>query len=280
MGREYRVLKALHPVFPYCPEPMLYSEDPSIIGSPFYVMERLHGIILRKDLPPSLSLTPQQARQLCEALIDVHVELHSIDYAQVGLQDFGRPSGYVERQVKGWIQRYRAARTPDAPGFEDVMAWVMEKMPSDTDRPALIHNDYRFDNVVLDEHDPLHIIGVLDWEMAAIGDPLMDLGNSLAYWIQSDDPRELQAVRLVPTTMEGALTRQEIATRYAEKSGRTIEGLDFYYCFGLFRLAVIAQQIYYRLYHGETHDQRFTSFVTFVHLLNKTANAVIAQSRL
>ncbi len=280
MGREYRILKALKPVFPYVPQPLIYSEDPEIMGSPFYVMERIPGIILRKELPEGLRLSPEQMRGLCQRLLDVHLELHSVDYQDIGLSDFGKPQGYVQRQVQGWSQRYRAARTEDGPDFEAVMAWIQEKMPPDTDHPAVIHNDYRFDNVVLDPRDPLRIIGVLDWEMATIGDPLMDLGNSLAYWIQSDDPPEMAAIRLVPTHVDGALTREAMVARYAKKSGCSVENFDFYYCFGLFRLAVIAQQIYYRYFHGQTQDPRFKSLIFAVKTLEKAALKVTEHSRL
>lgn len=280
MGREYRMLKALRPVFPYCPEPIVYTEDTSVIGCPFYVMERLRGIILRKDLPPGLSFTPEQARRLSEKLLDVQVELHSIDYKKIGLEKFGKPDGYVKRQVVGWSERYKAARTDDAPECEEVMAWLVKKMPADSERPGVIHNDYRFDNVVLDESEPMRIIGVLDWELATVGDPLMDLGNSLAYWIQREDPPEMQVMRMMPTTMEGAPTRDEILKLYAEKSGRVIENFDFYYCFGLFRLAVIAQQIYYRYYHGQTKDDRFKMLVLGVQVLERTARKVIERSEL
>lgn len=280
MGREYKMLKALRPVFSYCPEPLVYTEDESIMGCPFYVMERLHGIILRKDVPPGLGFTPDRFRYLCERLLDVQVELHSVDFKKIGLEHFGNPAGYVKRQVVGWSQRYRAARTPDAPDYEDVMAWIVEKMPADTDRPGVIHNDYRFDNVVLDENNPTDIVGVLDWEMATIGDPLMDVGNSLAYWVERDDPSEMQVVRVMPTTQEGAFTRKEYLERYASKSGYSVAAFDFYYCFGLFRLAVICQQIYYRYYHGQTKDDRFKTLIFIVNVLEKAARDIVGRSSL
>lgn len=280
MRREYRMLSALRPVFPYCPRPLVYEEDESVIGCPFYVMERIKGVILRRDLPAGLTFSPQHARRLCERLIDVHLELHALDYQNIGLGDFAKPGGYVERQVTGWSDRYRAARTDDAPDFEDVMAWIRGKMPPDTDRPTIIHNDYRFDNVVLDEKDPMRIIGVLDWEMATIGDPLMDLGNSISYWVQKDDPPEMQLIRLMPEEMGNAFSRDEIVRRYEEKSGRAISAYDFYYCFGLFRLAVIAQQIYYRSYYGQTQDERFKALVFAVRALENAARRVIDASKL
>jgi len=278
MGREYKILSALKPVFPHCPEPLVYTEDESIMGCPFYIMRRIEGIILRKDLPAGLSLSPDEVGQLCKNLIDVQLQLHSIDYKSVGLEDFGKPDGYVRRQVDGWSKRYRQARTDDAPDFESVMGWLHGNMPDDTDKPSIIHNDYKFDNVVLDVKDPLKIIGVLDWEMATIGDPLMDLGNSLAYWINRDDTEEIQSMRLLPTNIDGSLTRKELLEYYLLKSGITSNNFNYYYCFGLFRLAVIAQQIYYRFFHGQTKDKRFQMLIFAVQILENSAIRVIEGS--
>ena len=280
MGREYQVLKALRPLFPYCPEALAYTEDESVLGCPFYIMERLKGIILRKELPPGMTLTAGDARQLCERLIDVFVELHRVDYRGTDLEGLGRPEGYVQRQVTGWSERYRGARTPDAPDCETVMAWLLERMPADHQASAVIHNDYRFDNVVLAPDNSLRIIGVLDWEMATIGDPLMDLGGALAYWIDREDPQEMQAIRLVPTHLEGMMTRAEVVARYCSRMGFPEENMDFYYTFGLFRLAVIAQQIYYRFFHGQTRDQRFGMLIYAVHVLEKKAQQVMKTGRI
>jgi aminoglycoside phosphotransferase (APT) family kinase protein len=280
MGREYRILTALNPVFPYCPKPLVYTEDESVMGCPFYVMERIEGIIMRKNLPRGLELSPDQMRTLCENLLDVQFQLHSIDYKAIGLESFGKPEGYVKRQVQGWSERYRAAWTPDAPTFEKVMQWLQDNMPPDFDRPGIIHNDYKFDNVVLNPDNPLEIIGVLDWEMATIGDPLMDLGSSLGYWVQADDPDDVQAARMLPTNLPGALTRAEMVKRYEDKAGISIDNFDFYLCFGLFRLAVIAQQIYYRFYHGQTKDERFKMLIFAIHILDSAANRTMAQSSL
>ena len=275
MSREYRILKALKPVFSYCPEPLAYTEDPAVMGCPFYVMERIHGLIIRKKLPEGMDLATADARTLSENLIKVLCELHSVDYKKAGLGDFGKPEGYVKRQVEGWIGRYRDARTPDAPDYEDVMKWLTEKMPADTDVPCVIHNDYKFDNVVLNPENPLEIIGILDWEMATIGDPLMDLGNSLAYWVEKDDPPAVQMIRMMATNIEGMLTRKEQVALYGEIMGRTIHAFDFYFCFGVFRLAVIAQQIYYRFFHGQTKDERFKMLIGAVKILETVAKQVL-----
>ncbi|MDY0220523.1 MAG: phosphotransferase family protein [Desulfobacterium sp.] len=280
MGREFRILTALHPVFPLCPRPLAFSEDTSIIGCPFYIMERIKGIILRKELPEDLSLTPEKARELCINLVSLQADLHGIDVKSAGLEFLGKPQGYVERQVKGWQERYRSARTPDAPDFEGVMTWLNDKMQPDTDHPTLVHNDYKFDNVVLDPQNPTRIIGVLDWEMATYGDPLMDLGNSLAYWIDRTDPEECQLMRQSPTHIPGALTRRDIIDLYGEITGRSTAAFDFYLCFGIFRLAVIAQQIYQRYYKGITKDRRFAMLIGAVQILERTALRLMDNSNL
>lgn len=274
MGREFRVLSALHPVYPYAPRPVHYCEDPEVIGDPFYLMEPIRGIILRRDLPAGVSFRPDEISTLFDRLIGVQCELHAVDWRAAGLEDFGRPAGYVKRQVDGWSRRYRNARTPDAPSGEEAMDWLAARMPPDTDRPAVIHNDFKTDNVVLDPDDPTRIVGVLDWEMATVGDPLMDLGCSLGYWVEPGDPEEMQAIRMLPTHLKGCPTRREVVDAYSRLSGRAVDHYSFYYCFGLFRLAVIAQQIYFRYYHGQTGDKRFGLFIFAVNALIRSAERI------
>jgi aminoglycoside phosphotransferase (APT) family kinase protein len=280
MGREFRILNALKETYPYVPKPLAYTDDISIIGCPFYAMERIKGIIVRREFPPDFERSSEKVGNLCQKLLEVHYELHAIDYCKIGLENFGKPAGYVERQVTGWSNRYRKARTPDAPDCEDIMVWLQDKMPADSENPTIIHNDFKLDNVVLNKDDFTEIIGVLDWEMATVGDPLMDFGGSLAYWVQKDDPPELQGIRSMPTDAEGALTRNELVDSYEELSGRTIDNFDFYYNFGLFRLAVIAQQIYYRYYHGQTGDERFKAYSSIVNALEKSVIFNIERSSL
>ncbi|MDE2148472.1 MAG: phosphotransferase family protein [Gammaproteobacteria bacterium] len=274
MQREYRVLSALHGHYP-CPRPLLYCDDPALIGAPFYVMEKIEGLILRRDLPPGTRYTPEQARRLAGNLLDTQIRLHQIDYAAIGLGDLGHPQGYVERQVRGWGERFGKARTDDVPDCEAVMAWLNARRPHDSPRPGLIHNDYRFDNVVLDPQNRLTIIGVLDWEMCTVGDPLLDLGSSLAYWVQSDDPQPLQRLRMQPSHLPGMPSRRQIADDYQQRTGRAIGDLDWYHVFGLFRLAVIAQQIYYRYRLGQTRNPRFQAFGVFVTVLSQVCEQII-----
>lgn len=280
MGREYKVLSALNRHWPLAPRPLLFCDDPAVADAPFYVMEHVQGIILRKGLPPGLFTSAAQVRCLYENFVATYCELHALDYTAIGLGDLGRPGGYVRRQVLGWNKRYRAARTPDVPGCDAVMEWLEANIPAESQRPAIIHNDFKLDNIVLDPDDPFRIIGVLDWEMCTIGDPLMDLGCTLGYWVQKDDPEERHIMRTMPTHVEGALTRREFVDLYSRLSGLPMHHFDFYYCFGLFRLAVIIQQIYYRYYHGQTQNPRVKHYVQGIPVLEQAARKVMERSAL
>jgi aminoglycoside phosphotransferase (APT) family kinase protein len=280
MGREYRILNQLNAGFPYCPKAYVHCTDESVIGAEFYVMERVKGIILRAELPAELPLDAAQTTQLCKSFIDTFVELHRVDYKACGLGDLGKPEGYVQRQISGWTDRYEKAMTPDAPHWSTVKAWLKAKMPADHPTASIVHNDYRFDNVILDPNNPMQIIGVLDWELTTLGDPLMDLGNTLAYWIEAGDPAPVQLMRRQPSHAPGMLTRREFVDYYAERSGIEIDNFDFYYTYGLFRLAGIVQQIYYRFFHGQTQDKRFAQFIHMNKLLEQMSLNVIKHSPL
>lgn len=258
MSREFRVLNRLAPAWPLAPRPLHFCGDPGPLGAPFYLMERLTGVILRRRPPPGLELTPALAEALCGAFIDVLVGLHGLDLRAHHLDELGRPDGYVTRQVHGWTQRYRDARTDDHPAIDRVIDQLHAQIPP-AGAPALIHNDLKYDNLVLDPDHLTRVRGVLDWEMSTVGDPLMDLGTALAYWIEPGDPPELQALAFGPTAAPGSFTRRQLAERYAERSGRDLERVVFYYAFGLFKTAVVAQQIYKRYQLGHTRDPRFAA---------------------
>lgn len=277
MGREYRVMSGLDGHFPV-PKPLAACEDESIIGAPFYVMEKLEGIILRRDLPQGLTLDAQRAGQLCQDFWQRLIDLHQLSPAECGLADLGRPEGYVKRQIEGWNSRYEKAKTEDAPQADDVMAWLDAHQISEDGRASLIHNDYRFDNVVLSPDKALRIIGVLDWEMCTVGDPLMDLGCALAYWVHDDDDAELESIRMQPSNLPGMMRREEITAWYQEQTGIEITHPAFYMAFGLFRLAVIAQQIYYRYAMGQTTNPRYKPFGPMVHTLVNRARATAGLS--
>ena len=186
MGREYAIQAGLAQDFPYVPAMLARCEDTRVIGTDFYVMAKIEGLILRADPPPDFDLDAAATRRLSTSFVDLLVELHQVDLERTGLVAFGRGDGYVERQVSGWTRRYEQARTPDAPAYDRTIAWLASEQPADV-AGCLIHNDFRFDNVVLAPDDPERIVGVLDWEMATVGDPLMDVGGALAYWAQADD---------------------------------------------------------------------------------------------
>lgn len=274
MSREWKVMSALHPHWPKVPTPVAFCDDEAILGCDFYVTERAHGLILRKNPPAGLDLGEARMRKMCEALVDTLVDLHRLDPAAIGLGDLGRPEGFVQRQVEGWTKRYHGSKTDDVPVVDKVSAWLHDHLPS-SPPPTLIHNDYKFDNVMFAADEDATITCVFDWEMSTVGDPLMDLGTVLCYWVEADDPQPLHEARMVPTHLPGCLTRREVADRYAAQSGRSLDELVFYTAFGLFKTAVVCQQIYYRYTQGLTKDPRFAALGFFAALLCERADHVI-----
>ena len=266
MSREYRVQRALMPYYPV-PEMIAFCEDREVMDRDFYIMEHMKGIIPRAHLPKGMELTKEQVRQLCTNMIDHLVKLHQIDIHESGLVEFGKGAGYVERQISGWCRRYEKAKTWNVPNAKKVMKWLQDNIP-ERETLCLIHNDYRFDNLILHPEDPMQIIGVLDWEMATIGDPLMDLGNSLAYWVEPGDDFMMRKLRRQPTHLEGMMNREEVIEYYCGKMGFDAGDFTFYRIYGLFRLAVIAQQIYYRYHHGQVKNKFYRQFFLMVHYLN------------
>jgi aminoglycoside phosphotransferase (APT) family kinase protein len=255
MGREYRVLSGLHRVYDRVPRPLLYCKDETVIGAPFYIMERIQGVVLRAERMAKIDLSAPEMQRLAWATIGNLAAIHNLDAEAAGLADLGRPAGYVERQIKGWIRRYRAAQTDEWPELEAILSWLEANMPPEAGA-AIIHNDYKYDNLILDPNDVGHILAVLDWEMCTLGDPLMDLGTSLGYWIEPDDPQPL--VRMFGlTTLPGNPTRGEVVERYQAAGGRAIEDPLFYYVYGTFKIGVIIQQIYNRYRQGHSQDERF-----------------------
>ncbi|HEY4280768.1 MAG TPA: phosphotransferase family protein [Conexibacter sp.] len=274
MVREHRIQQALKPVFPYVPAMVALCTDEAVLGSDFYVMERVDGVIPRTTMPQEAGTEPALMRALGDRFVDLLVELHGIDPADAGLSDLGRGAGYVTRQVAGWSDRYTRAKTWNVPSFKPVMRWLDERQPHDV-RTCVIHNDYRLDNVVLDPTDPLRIRGVLDWELATLGDPLMDLGSAMAYWIRPDDGRLSQQLRMQPSYLPGMPTRQQIVERYCAATGLDPGDWPFYEVYGMFRLAGIAQQIYYRYAKGQTTNPKFKRYWVIVHVLERRCRAVM-----
>ena len=275
MSREFRVQKALKPVFPAVPTMVGLCQDAAVIGADFYVMERIPGLIPRKEMPRGLVMSAPQMRALCTAWIDKLVELHRVDAKRVGLESLGKGPGYPKRQIDGWIDRYGKAQTWNVGAFGGVSDWLRANVPEDAGT-CVIHGDWRLDNVVLAPEDPTKIIGVLDWELSTVGDPLMDLGAALAYWVEAGDSWIFRALRRQPSHLPGMMTRKEIVAHYFASSGRPVVDFTFYEVYGLYRLAGIAQQIYYRYYHKQTKNPAFRFFWVWVNYLGWRCQRILA----
>lgn len=270
MGREYRVLSVLYKAYPYAPRAYLYCEDPDVIGAPFFVMERRRGVVIRRAIPPQFGggQDPVLNRQISEVLIDALADLHEVDYASIGLADLGKPDGFMQRQIQGWTARYQRARTKELPVVDDLSQWLVQALP-EAPAPTLLHNDWRLDNMML-ANDPSRVEAVFDWDMCTLGDPFADLGTLLATWVQEDEAGAGVAVTM-PSHTKGFLTRREAVQRYGERRKIDVSHMPYYYVFGLFKMAVVLQQIYHRYHVGQTQDARFASFDQVAELLFLTA---------
>lgn len=279
MSREFRILSGLRPHYPKVPSPLIYCEDETIIGAPFYVMERIKGVILRYQMPPEMYPREKQMEQIARSWLDTLMELHEVDYEGAGLGDLGRPQGYVGRQISGWGKRYLAAKTDEVPNLERAFKWLETNQPRESD-VSLIHNDFKYDNLILDPDDWTRVLAVLDWEMATLGDPLMDLGTSLGYWVNPHDPELMKGMRLNLSFLPGNPTRGEIVHQYALKTGRSIDDPVFYYVYGLIKIAVIIQQIYLRYQKGLTKDPRFATLMEGVTAIGQIAHRAIENKKI
>ncbi len=274
MGREFRVLSLLRPHYAKVPMPVIYCDSPDIIGSPFYIMEKMPGIILRAGNAPKMNIPPETLKNLSASLVNNLVALHTLDIKATGLDQLGKPEGYVQRQVEGWIKRYYTAETDKIASMDIVAQWMQQHHPRNQE-PAFLHNDYKYDNLLLNADDLTDIMGVLDWEMSTVGDPLMDLGATLAYWFEEGEGDVFKYYNF--TWLPGNYTRKQVVERYAEKSGRDLSDINFYYVFGLFKNAVIAQQIYHRWKQGYSSDARFGALLPMIQLLGEKAEEAINQ---
>lgn len=255
VARESRVLSSLHPHFPLAPRPLVLCEDPSIIGSVFYVMERLRGIVIRTDEPPQVAGDVELRQRISGSVIDTLAELHAIDVVAHGLNTLGKPAGFVARQIKGWTERWHGSKTSEILEMDELAVWLEKRIPPDPPRPALVHGDYKLDNVMLDAEYPDRLVGVFDWEMSALGDPLVDVGIILAYWVHLSSAQD-DSISTV-TSRPGWYGRQEILDRYASRTDSPLENIALYEVFAVFKLAVVVQQIYARFRRGQTDDPRF-----------------------
>jgi aminoglycoside phosphotransferase (APT) family kinase protein len=273
MAREHRWLTAVHPVFPLAPRSYLFCDDTSVAGAVFYVMERRHGVVIRTQEPKALSEQPQQRRRVSVAMIDTLATLHAIDIDTHRLAHLGKPAGFVERQVRGWTERWQRSKIDEIPEMEAMAAWLTANLPPDPTRPTVVHGDFKLDNVMLDEADFGRPVAVFDWEMSALGNPLVDLGIYLAYWTHAKPVSGQDALSSV-TDRPGWMTRNEIVERYARTSGRDVSQLPYFEAFALYKIAVVIQQIYFRYRRGQTDDTRFANFGERVLRLAQTASAL------
>jgi aminoglycoside phosphotransferase (APT) family kinase protein len=265
------VLKAVHPFFDAAPEVFHLCEDTSIIGAVFFLMERRHGMVVRDRIPAELAAFPGYPARVSRGFVDCLVELHAVDIEEHGLVSLGKPAGFLERQVRGWFERWNRAKTEEIALMDRLIQWLTDHLPV-SPAPTLVHNDFKLDNLMLDAQDPGRIEAVLDWEMATVGDPLVDLGLILCYWSQPSDPGGTKASL---TSEPGWFTRDELIGRYAELTGRDVSLINYYEVFALFKLAVVLQQIYVRFHRGQTQDERFRHFDRRVHNLIQQAAALI-----
>ena len=277
IAREYRILEAVHPVFPLAPQPFVLCEDASVIGSIFYIMERRHGLVVRYDEPPELADQPAERRRVSEGLVDTLAELHAVDIAAHGLTTLGKPAGFVERQVRGWSERWSGSQTSELPEMDVLAAWLAKRLPPDPARPTVVHGDFKLDNVMLDARDIGHIVAVFDWEMSAVGDPLIDLGILLCYCVHTSTMSQRDALTSV-THRAGWFTRTEILERYAARARVDLTNITFYEVFAVFKLAVVLQQIFYRYHRGQTDDPRFATLDSRVTWLARIATALAGKA--
>jgi aminoglycoside phosphotransferase (APT) family kinase protein len=259
MGRESRILSRLCAVYPLAPRPYFFCEDESVIGAPFYVMERRTGLVIDDSFPEGIEPDDQLCRGISRAVVDTLVGLHAVDVEEAGLGDLGKPEGFLKRQTEAWISRYYKAKTDEIEEAGPLTQWLARGVP-ESPPPTVIHNDYKLNNLVLDPEDLTQVRAVLDWEMATVGDPLFDLAVSLSYWIEPDDPDELKAVMPTATVTPGFMSRKEFIDRYESESGRDLSDMHWYVVFGYFKLATILQQIFARWKKGQTDDERFANF--------------------
>lgn len=279
MQRESSLLERIHPVFPLAPRPYLFCNDPQIMETPFYMMERRKGIVLDATFPQGIEGTPKLCRRISETVVDTLVEIHAINWQAADLAPFGHPTGFLERQLTGWIERYKRSQTAESPDVAFLTRWLIEHIPA-SPTPTLIHNDFKLNNILLDAQNLARPVAVLDWEMTTIGDPLFDLAILLCYWVQSDDPDELRTILPTITQQPGFMKRTELLQRYAAKSGRDLSAMHFYLTFAYFKLSVILQQIYIRWARGQTQDPRFAVFGSHARILIDYATQLAARETL
>ena len=278
MPREHKLLSVINPRFSLAPKPILLCEDASVIGVPFYLMEKRNGLIVRSSLPAEFNENLELRRRLSESAVKTLVALHAVDIYDSGIVNIGKPDGFVGRQVHGWADRWLRSQTEEIPEMEEVIAWLKARIPNDkTNKATIVHNDFKLDNLMLDAGDAASIVAVLDWEMCTVGDPLIDLGLFLTYWTMKGGSQQ-SSLRAV-TNGPGWMTREEIIEKYQAMTGHDVSQIVFYETFASFKVAVVIQQIYFRYARGQTRDERFRQLDALVRELIQSAHASARGSR-
>ena len=275
MTREFKVLSVLHKAFPYAPQAFLLCVDPNVIGSPFFIMDRRQGVVIRKNLPKEFSNTPEAPLSISNSLIDVLAQFHKVDYKALGLRELGKPEGFISRQVNGWYTRWGEAKHQEMAEMDEIYAWLKNNIP-DSKHYSLVHNDYKLDNIMFSKNNPKEVVAVFDWDMCTLGDPLSDLGSLLSYWSEPTDPEFLRKAAMMPSE-NGFLLRNELLERYSKMIDRDISNIKFYHVLGLFRVIGIVAQIYIRYVKGQTQDKRFAVFGDLIPFLTESALNLIQE---
>jgi aminoglycoside phosphotransferase (APT) family kinase protein len=269
MPREYKLLSVINPHFSLAPKPILLCEDASVVGVPFYLMERRRGFIVRFRVPDQIGENLELRKHLSETVVDTLSALHAVDIQATGIVNIGKPAGFVARQVHGWAERWRRSKTGELAEMDQVIQWLIDRIPPESENPTIVHNDFKLDNLMLSEADPARIVAVLDWEMCTVGDPLIDVGLLLTYWTMQGrksegEPADRNTSLRAVTNGPGWLTREEIIERYEASTDRNLSSIVFYETFARFKVAVVIQQIYFRYVQGQTRDERFRNFDALV----------------
>jgi aminoglycoside phosphotransferase (APT) family kinase protein len=280
MAREYRVLSRLWESFPQAPRAILFCDDPAIIGAPFFVMERRSGFVIpnRRPLPYGITTDAGTFRRMSEGFVDALAGLHSVDYERIGLSGLGRPDGFVRRQIAGWMDRWEKAKTAEVPLMNKLGAWFLDHIPP-PQKPVLLHNDFYLHNLMFAPDNSGQVVGVFDWEMSTLGDPMVDLGIGLNYWREATDATDLIALSegYAHTARQGFLRRDQLVEHYAQRTGRDVSQIDFYWAWALWKTATVVQQIYVRFVRGQTTDPRFESMGQQPPILARTAAEIVAK---
>lgn len=280
MRREFEILESLTKAgFDKVPKPIFYSADESVLGSEFYLMEKLEGIILRNSefKKQKEFLNPELMAKLSLQICETQAELHKIKIENTPLQNIGKPEGYIARQVNGWHERYLNAKTDEIETELLVFNWLIENMPPEI-KPTLLHNDFKYDNVIFDLENQ-KILAILDWEMATIGDPRMDIGTSLSYWCEAADGDFEKNFNL--SWLTGNFSREEYVTHYQKINPEIdLSNILYFYVFGLFKNAIIIQQIYARYKNGLTQDPRFANLIHGVKALMQKAYKSVLDNKM